>query len=107
MTSRIRTDPTSLYRWFFVLLFFVCGGSGLALVLFDALTGIDLLAIESDRDKDALYSILLALGLLGLCLAGTMLYLLRERRDHLAERRARRLPIDFPERRKQPERRQR
>ncbi len=99
MAYQTRRNQNNFYRWFFIALFMLCALFCLTVVAIDTFTGIHLLMIESDIDKQALNSIFLVLSLLCIIVSGTILYLMKERRTGIDDRRQYQSPIDFADRR--------
>ena len=99
MLFQIRTNLCFYYRLFFIFLFLLLGISGVGIAVLEYFTSIDIFAAESEFDKEALHTISLVMGVVGFAVACIMIYLMREKRSSISDRRQLSRPLDFADRR--------
>ncbi|MFV2004975.1 MAG: hypothetical protein ACC650_07185 [Gammaproteobacteria bacterium] len=105
MLLRTRTNIFFYYRLFFIALFLLLGISGTGIVVLDYYAGITIIETGSPFDKQALFATLSIMGTLGFFMAFIMIFLMREKRDSIADRREISKPLDFIDRRSNIDRR--
>jgi len=66
---------------------------------------INIIALESEIDKQALFAVSSIMGALGFFTAFLMIYLMREKRGYASDRRKLSRPLDFTDRRSNTDRR--
>jgi hypothetical protein len=105
MLLRTRTNIFFYYRMFFIALFLLLGISGTGIVVLDYYAGITIIETDSPFDKQALFATSSIIGTLGLFMAFIMIFLMREKRGFIADRREINKPLDFVDRRSNTDRR--
>ncbi len=102
-----QTSSNSLfyYRLFFITLFLLLGIFGTGVVALEYYAGINVIATESETDKQALFATSSIMGALGFFTAFIMIYLMREKRESVSDRRKINRPLDFINRRSDIDRR--
>ncbi len=106
MTYQTRSDTFTLYRAFFIGLFLMLGIIGIGSVLLENYTELNVFFAASEFDKQALQATFLIMGILGFCTALMMIYLIKERRGGIIDRRVEFKPVDFSDRRSSTSRRE-
>jgi len=96
---KIRANSVTLFRLFFIALFFLMGICGLSIILLEQYAGITIIATELEADREAIYAISSFIGILGLVTSFLMFYLMQERRDAKVDRRQRTHSLSFTDRR--------
>ena len=81
------------------------GISGVGIVVLDYYAGITVIETDSAFDKQALFTTLGIMGALGFFTAFIMIYLMREKRGAITDRRQVNRPLDFIDRRSNTDRR--
>ncbi|MCK5395072.1 MAG: hypothetical protein KAJ32_03725 [Gammaproteobacteria bacterium] len=105
MLIQIHSNLFLYYRLFFIALFLLLGISGVGIVVLEYYAGIDVVTIDSEFEKEALYTTSVVIGILGLTVALIMIFLMQERRSSTSDRRQLARSLDFPDRRSSTDRR--
>jgi hypothetical protein len=101
MPYKIRSD-LSYYRFFFIALLLLLGIVSIGTVALEHYAGIDVVTTESEFDDKALCTTLLVMGTLGIIAACMMLYLIREKRGAINDRRKSSQPFNYANQRSYP-----
>jgi hypothetical protein len=105
MRFHIQSNISLYYRLLFVGLFFVLGVASLGVVFLENYAAVTIVDTISDLDRNAIHSILIVMGILGICTAGIIVYLMQEKRNSVSDRRKVSQPTDFKDRRTNIDRR--
>ena len=105
MSLRDQSKSFYYYRLIFVFLFLLMSFACIGIVALEQFAGFNLLDAGNDIDKEALFVTLIFMGALGFFTAFIMLYLMRERRGPVFDRRQFSMSVSFADRRCEPDRR--
>ena len=100
MPYEIRSNLFLYYRFFFVALFLLLGISCIGTVALGHYADIDIVTTKSEFDEKALYTTLLVMGTLGIIVASMMLFLMREKRGVMNDRRKSSQPFNHANQRR-------